>query len=93
MPVPAEKQKSACQRFAKRFFAEGVTATMDSNDLIAALNAVYDAFDALASDLVQDQTVQANILAVLSEPFKSRSTAEQKGWIGMTVLAIRSGIL
>ncbi len=92
MPIPADGRKSAARRFARRFFSDGVTATMNATDLIAALNAAYDFFDKTGSELQDDQTVQWNILAELPEPFASVATNEMKGWVGMEVLAIRAGI-
>ena len=92
MAIPADKQKPAARRFARKFFGTGVTATMNVTQLVAALDAVYDFFDKNGADLTQDKSVQWNILQELPEPFTSLSTAEMKGWIGMEVLAIRAGI-
>ena len=92
MAIPDAKKKPLCQKFIRQFWGPGVTATMNVWDLIAALVAVDEFFDKNGSDLTQNKSIQWNILQELPEPFATVATAEMKGWVGMAVMAHRSGV-
>lgn len=85
---------TAARRLADRMFVEGdVTANLNLDDIKAAINAIDDTFDALASTLTGAQTVQQNFIAALPEPFKTTSTAGQKGLVVAFVVMKRAGLI
>ena len=92
MPIPNEKRRLAVRRFSNQFY-RNETAELNLDDILAALDTVYDFFDLDADELSIGQTVQANILARLPQPFKEIASAEMKGYLAAEVMLIRGGFV
>jgi hypothetical protein len=56
----------------------GITATLNLDDLVAAVGAIDDEMDKLPATLNAGLTVKQNLVGALPEPFESESTAVQK---------------
>lgn len=93
MTQTTAQRREAAIELAKRMFSPSILATLNWNDLSAAIGAIDDTMDKLPALLNSTLTVKQNLVAALPEPFKSTSTATQKA-IALMVWAMKeTGII
>jgi len=79
MAQTTPQRRDAARELAKRLWVEtNATATMNLDDLLAAIGSIDDTMDLLPANLTALQTVKQNFLSRLPEPFKSTATTQQK---------------
>jgi len=82
MPFTASQLKRAGKILAREMVVyPKVTAGMNLDDFVAAINAVDSFMDALPGTLNGAQTIKINLVNSLPEPFKSNSTPKQKALV------------
>jgi hypothetical protein len=89
----AERRIAARELAVRMFVNVGMVANMNLDDLTAAIGSIDDTMDALPGALNGAQTIKVNFVQRLPEPFKSRSTDQQKS-IALMIWALKEiGIL
>jgi len=94
MSLSTADRTTAARELARQMFhAVNKTANLDLDDLVAAVGAIDDEMDALASTLTQATTVKANLIQTLPEPFASNSNAQEKALALMVWAMKETGII
>jgi len=94
MPLSENERSAVVRKACQAMFDELRTvANLDTSHIRAAVDALDSMFDATASTLTQNQTVQANFVNALPEPFKSSTNAAQKTLVFTYVAMKRGGVL
>jgi len=94
MTLDAGQRKTAARDLARRLFQEvQKTANLNLDDLAAAVGSVDDTMDALPTALAAAQTVKANFVQRLPEPFKSNTNAQEKAIVLMVWAMKEVGII
>lgn len=94
MALTNQQRLDVMRRVCRAMFDEArAVANLDTIEVKAAIDALDSIFDAQASTLTQNQTVQANFVNALPEPFKSNTTAAQKTLVFTYVAMKRGGLL
>jgi len=81
MSLTSAQKTEAARRLALQIFPHDVTATVNLNDLIAAIGSIDSAMDTVLGSVPAPwllKTVKQALIDNLPEPFKSNSTAAQK---------------
>lgn len=93
MAQTAQQRREAARELAAKIFPPTVTATLNLDDLTAAVGSIDDTMDALPGALTGGQTIKQNFLSRLPEPFKSTATAQQKA-VALVAWALKeSGLI
>jgi len=84
-----QQRTEAARELVKKMFLEtNATATLNLDDVKAAIVFLDNAMDALPSAFNQTKTIKQNLALGLPEPFKSIATTEQKG-LAMAIWAMK----
>ena len=78
MPMSEADRVEATRRLAKEIFPPGETATLDTDELKAAIDAIDDTLETVMSALNIALTIEGALNAALPEPFRTTSTTAQK---------------
>ena len=92
MAQTAQQIASGAREMARRMFGTA-TATINHDDLTAAVAALDAAMDALPPSLNQAKTVKQNLVAALPTAFAANSTTQQKALALMVWAMAETGMI
>lgn len=88
MALTTTQRREAAREWVRRIFTADVMATLNLDDLVAAIGSIDDTMDALPATLNPLTSVKTNFLANLPQPFKGTATPQQKA-IALTCWAMK----
>lgn len=97
MSLTTEQRREAGRELAKELFQKtGATATLNLDDILAAIGSLDDAMDTIISTIPgawQSKTIKQALIDNLPEPFQSASTSQQKA-LALSLWAMKeSGLI
>ena len=81
MAFTDDQARKVAREVAARIYTQSITATMNLDDLKAAINAIDTVMDTVINTIpgpAQTNTIKQGLLSQLPEPFKSETTTAQK---------------
>lgn len=91
MALTEPQRTDAMRQLVKKMFVDlGDTATLNTDEVKAAIDSIDDFFAALGSTLTGGITVEQNLLNALPEPFVSVATNAQKS-LALAYWAMKRG--